>query len=55
MKFKISSVSSHGEFIVEIGAFEFSDLNNVVTSSGEYLVVRKLEDGQWKMYRDIGL
>ena len=55
MKFKISSVSSHGEFVVETGIFEFSDLNNIVDSSGEYLVVRKLEDGKWKMYRDIGL
>jgi ketosteroid isomerase-like protein len=55
VKFKISSVSSDGEFVVEIGSFEFSDLNNIVKSTGKYLVVRKLEDGKWKMYRDIGL
>tara|TARA_R110002096_G_scaffold148822_3_gene309963 strand:+ start:15686 stop:15811 length:126 start_codon:yes stop_codon:yes gene_type:complete len=41
--------------LVETGNFELSDLNNNVKSTGEYLVVRKLEDGKWKMYRDIGL
>ena len=55
VKFKISSVSNDGEFVVEIGSFEFSDINNIVKSTGKYLVVRKLEDGKWKMYRDIGL
>ncbi|TXE12362.1 YybH family protein [Algoriphagus aquimarinus] len=55
LKFKISSVSSHGEFLVEIGDFETLALDNTVKSTGKYLVVRKLEDGQWKMYRDIGL
>lgn len=55
MKFIISSVSSHGEFVVETGVFELSNLTNIVKSTGEYLVVRKLEDGKWKMYRDIGL
>ncbi len=55
VKYQISSVSSHGEFVVEVGAYEFADTNDIVKSTGKYLVVRKLEDGQWKMYRDIGL
>jgi len=55
VKFKISSVSRDGEFVVEIGSFEFSDVKDSVKSTGKYLVVRKLEDGIWKMYRDIGL
>ena len=55
LKFKISSVSNDGEFVVEIGSFETSDLNDVVKSTGKYLVVRKLEDGKWKIFRDIGL
>jgi ketosteroid isomerase-like protein len=55
VNFKISSVSSDGEFVVEIGSYEFSDLNYTVKNTGKYLVVRKLEDGKWKMYRDIGL
>lgn len=55
VEFKISSVSSHDEFLVEIGSYEFSDSSYTVKSTGKYLVVRKLEDGQWKMYRDIGL
>ena len=55
LKFKISSVSSHDEFLVEIGSFESLDINNNIKSKGKYLVVRKLEDGKWKIYRDIGL
>lgn len=55
VKFKINSVSGHGEFIVETGIYEFFDVHKTVQSSGKYLVVRKLEDGVWKMYRDIGL
>jgi ketosteroid isomerase-like protein len=55
VKFKISTVFNDGEFIVEIGSYEFSDINNTVKSTGNYLVVRKLEQGKWKMYRDIGL
>jgi len=53
--FKINSVSNHGEFLVEIGTYEFEDINNIVKNTGKYLVVRKLEDGKWKIYRDIGL
>ena len=33
LKFTISSVSSHGEFLVEIGSAESSDTNNVIISS----------------------
>ena len=54
-KFKITSVSSDGEFVIEIGSYEFADTSNIVKSTGKYLVVRKLENGIWKMYRDIGL
>lgn len=53
--FKINSVSNHGDFLVEIGTYEFEDINNIIKSTGKYLVVRKLEDGKWKIYRDIGL
>jgi hypothetical protein len=55
MAFKISSVSQDGEFVVELGGFEFSDTSKAVQKAGKFLVVRKLEDGKWKMYRDIGL
>jgi ketosteroid isomerase-like protein len=55
LKFKISSISSHGEFLVEIGSFESLDIDDIVKSTGNYLVVRKLENDIWKIYRDIGL
>lgn len=53
--FKISSVYKDVEFMVEIGDYEFSEVNNNVKNARKFLVVRKLEDGKWKTYRYIGL
>ena len=55
VKFTTNSLFSDGEYLVELGLFEFTDNNNDVNSQGKYLVVWKQEDGKWKMYRDIGL
>ncbi len=53
--FTTNSVFSDGEYLIELGIFESKDTDNNVKSSGKYLVVWKQEDGEWKMYRDIGL
>ena len=55
MNFKTNSLASDGEFIVELGVYEFTDNENIVKNQGKYLVVWKQENGNWKMYRDIGL
>lgn len=55
IKFTTNSLFSDGEFLVELGLYEFFDDDNNVKSQGKYLVVWKQENGIWKMYRDIGL
>ena len=53
--FKTVAVTGDSEFLVELGTFEFKDDNNNLKDSGKYLVVWKKENGEWKIYRDIGL
>lgn len=55
VRFTTNSLFSDGEYLVEIGLYEFLDKDKQVKSEGKYLVVWKQEDGSWKMYRDIGL
>jgi ketosteroid isomerase-like protein len=55
VRYTINSLFSDGEYLIELGIFENSDNNNNVKSQGKYLVVWKMEDGKWKIYRDIGL
>ncbi len=53
--FTTNSLFSDGEYLVELGVYEFADNDYNVKSQGKYLVVWKQEDGEWKIYRDIGL
>ena len=55
IQFTTNSIFSDGEYLVEIGRYEFLDKDKNVKSEGKYLVVWKQEGGNWKMYRDIGL
>ena len=50
-----TSLSTDSEFLVELGAYEFRDSKGNSKYKGKYLVVWKQEDGNWKLYRDIGL
>jgi ketosteroid isomerase-like protein len=53
--FTTNSLFSDGEYLIELGIYEFADNDYNVKSQGNYLVVWKQENGQWKIYRDIGL
>jgi ketosteroid isomerase-like protein len=55
VQFTTNSLFSDGEYLIELGVYEFSDNDHNVKSQGKYLVVWKQEDGEWKIYRDIGL
>jgi ketosteroid isomerase-like protein len=41
--------------LIELGTVETMDMDNNLKSTGKYLVVWKQEDGEWKIYRDIGM
>jgi len=53
--FTTNSLSTDGEFLVELGIYQSKNNEGIVKLSGKYLVVWKQEEGEWKMYRDIGL
>jgi ketosteroid isomerase-like protein len=53
--FTTTTLTGDDEFLVELGIYELKDDRHNVKSKGKYVVVWKQEDGEWKLYRDIGL
>ena len=50
-----TSLTADSAFLVELGKYELKDNNGNLKGNGKYLVVWKNENGDWKLYRDIGL
>jgi len=50
-----TSLTVDAELIIEVGMYESIDDAGNVKGKGKYLVVWKQENGDWKLYRDIGL
>ena len=55
IRYIITGLSGDGEYFVELGRYEILDNSDTVLSKGKYVVVWKQENGEWKIYRDIGL
>ena len=56
IKYTTTSLSTDSDFIVEVGVSESKDIKgNSIGKGSKYLVVYKQENGDWKLYRDIGL
>ena len=55
IKYTTTSLSTDSELLVELGTYEMKDSRGNTKYKGKYLVVWKQEDGNWKLYRDIGL
>jgi hypothetical protein len=53
--FTRTSLTQNDEFLVETGIFEVKDDKFQLINKGKFLVVWKLENGEWKIYRDMGL
>ena len=53
--FKPILLTTDNEFLFEVGKYESIDSNGNLKGEGKYLMVLKQEDGEWKIYRDIGL
>jgi ketosteroid isomerase-like protein len=53
--FKPILLTTDNEFLFEVGKFEFIDSNGNLKGEGKYLMVLKQEDGEWKIYHDMGL
>ncbi len=55
VKFITNGISTDGELVAELGAYEYMDDSGEVKTRGKYLVIWKKEDGEWKIYRDWGI
>jgi uncharacterized protein (TIGR02246 family) len=50
---EIVEVEAHGDTATEISTFTLQGEGGLVLDEGKYMILWKLEDGQWKMHRDI--
>ncbi|MEJ2618559.1 MAG: DUF4440 domain-containing protein [Ignavibacteriaceae bacterium] len=53
--FTTTAFTGDSVYMVELGIYEERDDRNKLKNKGRYLVVWKKENGEWKIYRDIGL
>ncbi len=54
MSFVTTDITGSGDLIVETGTYEMKVENNVSVDKGKYVVVWKLVNDEWKLFRDIG-
>jgi ketosteroid isomerase-like protein len=53
MTFTTTDLTGCDDFLIETGYFEIKENDNKV-NKGKYVVVWKQQNGEWKLYRDIG-
>ena len=53
--FTTTALTGDSVYVVELGIYEMRDDKNNLKDKGRYAVVWKEENGEWKIYRDIGL
>ncbi|TMI88189.1 MAG: DUF4440 domain-containing protein [Bacteroidetes bacterium] len=52
--FTTTDLRGDENFLIETGAYEIKDANKKLADRGKYVVVWKKQNGEWKLYRDIG-
>ncbi len=52
--FTTTDITGSGDLLVETGSYEMKTANQVIIDKGKYLVVWKQQNGEWKLYRDMG-
>ena len=50
---RISDISGSGNYLTETGTYEMLDAHHNLVDKGKFLSVWRLENGQWKVFRDI--
>ena len=54
IKLTTVDLTGNAELLAETGTYEMFGENNAAIDKGKYVVVWKPENGNWKIYRDIG-
>ena len=52
--FTTTDLQGDENFLIETGNYEIKDGNKKLADRGKYVVVWKKQNGEWKLYRDIG-
>lgn len=52
--FSTTDITLSGDLLVETGNYEIKTAENILIDKGKYVVVWKQQNGEWKLYRDIG-
>ena len=52
--FTTTDLRGDENFLIETGTYEIKDANKKPADRGKYVVVWKKQNGEWKLYRDIG-
>jgi ketosteroid isomerase-like protein len=55
LRFTTTGLTTDNEYLIEVGTYEFKNTKGKNQGDGKYLLVWKKEEGDWKIYRDIGL
>jgi len=53
LKLTTDEVSGNEEMVSEVGSYSMKDKNGKEIDKGKSIVLWKMEDGKWKIYRDI--
>ena len=52
--FTSTDMTGSGDLLVETGSYEMKTADNSLLDKGKYVVVWKQQNGEWKLFRDIG-
>ena len=53
VKLKSVEIEAHEETAIEVGVYSVQGQENQVLDRGKYIAIWKLENGQWKLHRDM--
>ena len=53
LKLTANEVSGNEEMVNEVGTYSMTDKNGKEIDKGKYIVLWKMEDGKWKIHRDV--
>jgi ketosteroid isomerase-like protein len=53
--FTTTDITGDDNFLIETGGYEIKDKNKALVDRGNYVVVWKQQNGEWKLYRDAGI
>ena len=53
VKLESVEIEAHEDAVIEVGVYSVQRQENKVLDRGKYIAIWKLENGQWKLHRDI--